>query len=190
MSRGAQWTSARVFRLLRRTLLSVLGVQVALAAAMTLIDSYRRRGKKPKPFPVTPPRTVSVGAGEVTTYTFGQDLFDDMIAAIEGARKQVLFETYIWKGDEVGERFKQALINAAGRGVDVYVIYDTFANLVVSPAFKHFPPTVRVLRYPVYNAGLRFWRLSRYGRDHRKILVVDESVGFVGGYNIGSAYAT
>lgn len=190
MSRGAQWTSARLFRLLRRTLLSIIGVQVALAAAMTLIDSYRRRGKKPKPFPVTPPQTVPLGAGEVTTYTFGQDLFDDMITAIESARKQVLLETYIWKGDEVGERFKQALIVAAGRGVDVYVIYDTFANLVVSPAFKHFPPTVKVLRYPIYNAGLRFWRLSHYGRDHRKILVVDESVGFVGGYNIGSAYAT
>jgi cardiolipin synthase len=49
---------------------------------------------------------------------------------------------------------------------------------------------VRVLRYPVYNAGLRFFDLRRYGRDHRKILVVDDEVAFVGGYNIGSAYAT
>ncbi len=44
-----------------------------------------------------------------------------------------------------------------------------------------------MLRYPVYAAGLRFWDLRRYGRDHRKILVVDEEVGFVGGYNLGSA---
>ena len=40
-----------------------------------------------------------------------------MLAAIEGARRQILFETYIWKGDEVGERFKAALAAAADRGV-------------------------------------------------------------------------
>ncbi len=49
---------------------------------------------------------------------------------------------------------------------------------------------MRVLRYPVYSAGLRFFDLRRYGRDHRKILVVDDEVAFVGGYNIGTAYAT
>src|SRR5262249_38255224 len=63
-------------------------------------------------------------------------------------------------------------------------------NLVVSPRFLQFPPNLRVLRYPVYAAGLRFYDLRRYGRDHRKILVVDDKVGFVGGYNIGTAYAS
>ena len=182
----------RLLRLLRRVLLGILGLQLAIAIGMSLVDSYRRRGKKPKPFPVTPPRTVTVGEGrgEVTTYTYGQHLFDDMIAAIEAAERQVLFETYIWKGDEVGERFKRALADAAARGVEVYCIYDSFANLVVSPRFKRFPSSMKVLPYPVYNAGWRFFDLRRYGRDHRKILVVDEAVGFVGGYNIGSAYAT
>ena len=47
-----------------------------------------------------------------------------------------------------------------------------------------------MLRYPIYTAGLRFFDLRRYGRDHRKILVVDDEVGFVGGYNIGTPYAT
>lgn len=182
----------RLLRLLRRVLLGILGLQLAIAIGMSLVDSYRRRGKKPKPFPVTPPRTVKVGegGGEVTTYTYGQHLFDDMIAAIEAAERQVLFETYIWKGDEVGERFKRALADAAERGVEVYCIYDSFANLVVSPRFKRFPSSMKVLPYPVYNAGWRFFDLRRYGRDHRKILVVDEAVAFVGGYNIGSAYAT
>ncbi len=180
----------RAWRILRRAALAVLGVQVVVAVAMSLVDSYRRRGKKPKPFPTTPPHTVTIGEGTVTTYTFGQDLYDDMLAAIRGARRQILLETYIWKGDETGAEFKQALIEAADRGVDVHIIYDGFANLVVSPAFKHFPAAVKVLRYPVYTAGLRFWDLRRYGRDHRKILVVDEEVGFVGGYNIGTPYAT
>lgn len=175
---------------LRRTVLAVFGIQLAVAIGMSLVDSYRRRGKKPKPFPVTPPRTVPIGDGTVTTYTFGRDLFDDMLAAIDGAKRQILFETYIWKGDEIGERFKAALSAAADRGVEVYCIYDGFANLVVSPLFKQFPPNMKVLRYPVYAAGWRFFDLSRYGRDHRKILVVDDDEGFVGGYNIGSAYET
>lgn len=180
----------RLITVLRRTLLTVVGVQLALAIVMTLVDSYRRRGKRPKPFPVTPPRGVPVGDGTVTTYTYGRDLYDAMLTAIAGAQRQILFETYIWKGDEVGERFKTALAAAADRGVEVYCIYDSFANLVVSPRFKRFPRNMKVLRYPAYPAGLRFFDLRRYGRDHRKILVVDDTVGFVGGYNIGSAYVT
>ncbi|WP_367891522.1 phosphatidylserine/phosphatidylglycerophosphate/cardiolipin synthase family protein [Nocardioides sp. Arc9.136] len=180
----------RLLRYLRVTLMTVVGVQLALAVGMSLVDSYRRRGKRPKPFPVTPPSPVPVGEGEVTVYTYGKDLYEAMLAAIEGAERQVLFETYIWKGDAVGERFKQALVDAAARGVDVYCIYDGFANLVVSPRFKRFPPSLKVLRYPVYGAGWRFFDLRRYGRDHRKVLVVDDAVGFVGGYNVGAAYET
>jgi cardiolipin synthase len=170
--------------------MAVFGVQLLLALVLTLVDSYRRRGKRPKPFPTTPPAEVGIGDGTVTTYTYGQDLYDDMLDAIEGAQEQILFESYIWKGDEMGQRFKRALSEAAGRGVEVYAIYDGFANLVVSPTFKRFGPRLRVLEYPIYNAGWRFFDLRRYGRDHRKILVVDDRIGFVGGYNVGSAYAT
>ncbi|MFT4081421.1 MAG: phospholipase D-like domain-containing protein [Nocardioides sp.] len=181
---------AGLMRWLRRILLVVFGVPVLLAIGMSLVDSYRRRGKKAKPFPVTPPHRSAVGDGTLTTYTFGQDLYDDMLAAIGRAQHQIFFETYIWKGDEIGQRFKNALSEAADRGVEVYCIYDSFANLVVPPQFKRFPREMLVLRYPVYPAGWRFFDLSRYGRDHRKILVVDDDVAFVGGYNIGSAYAT
>ena len=190
MSSRRHSTSDRLLVLLRRTLLTIFGVQLALALGLTLVDSYRRRGKKPKAFPVSPPHPVQVGEGTITTYTFGKDLYADMLAAIHGAKKQILFETFIWKGDQVGEQFKSELIAAAARGVDVYVIFDAFANLVVRRRFKKFPPGIKVLSYPVFPAGWRFYDLRRYGRDHRKVLVVDDEVGFVGGYNIGSAYAT
>jgi cardiolipin synthase A/B len=175
---------------LRGAVLGVFGLQVALAVTLTLVDSYRRRGKKPKPFAVTEPREIMIGSGTVTSYTYGRDLFEDMLAAIAGAEHQVLLESYIWKHDAVGERFKRALYDAADRGVEVYAIFDEFANLVVSPRFKQFGPPVKVLKYPIYNAGLRFFDLRRYGRDHRKILVVDDEVAFVGGYNIGAAFAS
>ena len=182
--------SGHLGSIVKRSLLTVFCVQLIVAFTLTLVDSYRRRGKKPKPFPTTLPREVAIGEGTVTPYTYGQHLYDDMLEAIEGAQQQILFESYIWKGDEVGERFKRALSDAAGRGVEVYAIYDGFANLVVNSAFKRFAPRMRVLEYPIYNAGWRFFDLRRYGRDHRKILVVDDRVGFVGGYNIGTPYAT
>jgi cardiolipin synthase len=180
----------RVLTLVRRSLVGVLGVQLLVAACLTLVDSYRRRGRKPRSFTTGEPTRAAVGTGSVTTYTFGADLFADMLAAIGAAEHRILFESYIWKGDDVGSRFKRALTDAADRGVKVYAIYDGFANLVVSPRFKRFPPSMRVLEYPAYGAGWRFFDLRRYGRDHRKLLVVDDQVAFVGGYNIGSAYET
>jgi cardiolipin synthase len=180
----------QIWPLVRRALLTLLGVQIVLALSLTLVDSWRRRGKKPQPFDTLPPQHVDIGSGTVTTYTFGQDLYDDMLDAIANARQMVLFESYIWKGDQTGERFKEALTAAADRGVEVYAIYDAFANMVVDPRFKRFPAVLRVLRFPIYNAGWRFFDLRRYGRDHRKVLVVDDEVAFVGGYNIGTPYAT
>jgi cardiolipin synthase len=184
------WSVEGATGLLKRALLAFFGVPFAVALVMTVVDSYRRRGKKPRPFPTEPPGDVQIGDGGVRTYTYGQHLYDDMLDAIAGAKDQILFESYIWKGDEVGERFKRALTEAAARGVEVFAIYDGFANIVVSPRFKRFGPRLRVLEYPAYSAGWRFFDIRRYGRDHRKILVVDDRVGFVGGYNVGSAYAT
>lgn len=190
-SRADLWSLGGPVRaIVKRAVLAFFGVPLLVAVVMTLVDSYRRRGKKPKPFPVNPPGEVQIGEGSVRTYTYGQDLYDDMLDAIASAQHQILFESYIWKGDEVGERFKRALHEAAARGVEVYAIYDGFANLVVSRRFKQFGPRLRVLEYPVYAAGWRFFDIRRYGRDHRKILVVDDRVGFVGGYNVGTAYAT
>ncbi len=142
-------------------------------------------------FPITEPVPTDIGTGNLaTTFTYGADLFDDMLAAIDGASSRILFETYIWKGDAVGKEFKQALIRAADRGVEVYVIFDGFANLVVSPQFLHMPEPIKSLRYPIFNAGMLLPSVRRFGRDHRKILVVDNGVGYVGGYNIGTDYRT
>ncbi|HEX4685884.1 MAG TPA: phosphatidylserine/phosphatidylglycerophosphate/cardiolipin synthase family protein [Nocardioides sp.] len=188
---GSRSDVDRWLPLVRRVVLAIVAAPFLMAIGMTLVDSYRRRGKhRAVSFPTAPPSTVPVGEGDVTSYSFGTDLYEDMIAAIDGAQRQVLLETYIWKGDDVGLRFKAAVEAAAARGVEVFVIYDAFANLVVSPRFKRFRQPIKVLRYPVYAAGWRPFDLRRYGRDHRKILVVDDTIGFVGGYNIGDAYAT
>ncbi|MCA0437042.1 MAG: phosphatidylserine/phosphatidylglycerophosphate/cardiolipin synthase family protein [Actinobacteria bacterium] len=165
--------------------------QIGAAATVIAVDAVRkRRTEPPGEFPRTPPSTADVAGSAVTTYTYGADLYADMLAAIRGAKRVIFFETFIWKGDEVGAEFKTALIEAAARGVHVYVVYDAFANLVVDPRFYRFPDTLHVLRFPAFRAGMLMLQPRYFGRDHRKILVVDTEVGFVGGYNIGSLYAT
>jgi cardiolipin synthase A/B len=166
--------------------------QLTLAAGVIAVDAIRKKrdeGDDPS-VPADDPLHAQVGEDRVTTYTYGRALYDDMLAAIDGAQDCVYLASYIWKGDEVGQEFKDAVVRAAKRGVLVCVVFDGFANLVVPRRFQRFPEPVHVLRFPVMRPGLPLLDLRRTGRDHRKILVVDGRVGFVGGYNIGELYST
>ena len=58
----------------------------------------------------------------MTVYTYGEDLYYDMLGAIRQAKEEIFFETFIWKSDAIGQSFKRALIEAADRGVEVYVV--------------------------------------------------------------------
>lgn len=174
-----------------RAAVAFVAVPATAAAALVVTDAVRRRTHPiPGRFPRPEPRSATVADTDVTVYSFGDDLYQDMLAAIRGAQRRILLETYIWKGDELGQEFKDALVEAADRGVDVYLVYDGFANLVVPRSFYRFPAHLHVLRFPVLRPGLLLLNVRRSGRDHRKILVVDDETAFVGGYNIGSLYAT
>ena len=163
--------------------------QVGVILALTVVDRRRRSARQHVGFPTSPPQSVTADETEVTVYTKGLDLYEDMLAAIAGAQHTVLFETYIWKSDRTGERFKRALTAAAERGVDVHIVYDWFANLVVPQRFFDLDPRLNVLRHRPWT-GLRGFPIRAPGLNHRKVLVVDGEVGFLGGYNIGSMYAT
>ncbi|MBA8793225.1 cardiolipin synthase [Friedmanniella endophytica] len=177
-----------VRKIVRRTLLAVGAVQGATLAGLYLVDHRRKKNRAPAVFPRVPPRSTTAGGSEVTLYTYGEDVYADMLGAIRQAKRQIFFETYIWKSDAVGQAFKQALIEAADRGVEVYVSWDEFANLVVPRSFYRFGPKVMCKPHPLVGNWLRFPRSS--GRNHRKLMVVDDDVAFVGGYNVGSLYAT
>lgn len=179
---------AILWRTFQGWLFSALAISAALMGTSRVRTLLRGR-EVVRPFPRLAPLRTDVGRGDrATVYMAGDWLYADMLRAIEQAEHRILFETYIIKSDETGRRFKDALVAAAERGVDVRVIYDGFANLVVDPRFLRFPRPVKVLRYPVFNAGWQVFNRRRWGRDHRKILVVDDRVGFVGGYNIGALY--
>jgi cardiolipin synthase A/B len=174
--------------ILKRLVQAVVAVQGATLLALFIVDHRRKKLRKPATFPRLPPRSVTAGGSEVTVYTYGEDLYRDMLHAISQAKSQIFFESFIWKADAVGQAFKDALIDAANRGVKVYVVFDEFANLVVPRSFFVFPKNIAVRRHPLIVSGFRFPRNT--GRDHRKLLVVDDVAAFLGGYNIGSLYAT
>ncbi len=165
----------------------LLAAQLAAAGALVTFTGVKRRSRRPYRFPTAPVEAVSTGQDKVSVFTFGQDLYTRMLADIESATATVYFETFIWKSDEIGDRFRRALVDAADRGVEVYAIWDEFANLVVDPRFFHRLPGVHVRPHPLITPGLP--SLRNLGRDHRKLLIVDSRVAYIGGYNIGSTYA-
>ena len=179
-----------VLRLLKRSLLVLFALQFGVIAVLMTIDWFRKRYRDQGGFPRTRQSPTMIGDDEVQIYTYGEDLYAAMLDAIRNAKQQVLLETFIWKGDRVGRQFKHELLRAAQRGVEVYVIFDSFANLVVPRNFKQFPPTLHVLKFRTFPPPWRMLDPRSYGRDHRKILVVDGKTAFVGGYNIGAPYAT
>ena len=177
-----------------RIFLRVSGItfllQIFTVLVLQVVSIRRRRKHHRVVFDHPHLGEVSVGDNRLQIYDYGQDLFEDMLAAINEAKESIYLETYIWKGDEVGQKFKAVLERKAAEGVEVYVIFDRFANLVVPKEFKKFSSDVHVL---MYQSICRPWEVldpRRFALDHRKLLVVDGKVGFIGGYNLGSLYAT
>ncbi len=169
----------------------VMALQVAVAAVLAITDAIKKKDRvKRFGFPHPGSFDATVDDTVTTLYTRGENLYRDMLEAIRGARHQILFETYLWKSDEVGREFRDALNDAAARGVDVYVIVDWFGNLVVPRSFYRFHPDVHVFHFPPVRLSLLLSPLRAAGLTHRKLMVVDNEFAFIGGYNIGSLYAT
>ena len=178
-----------------RELLILLAIIFAAQVMLTLVLIAARKFKRSEPddgsYPrITLPPTEDQGHC-FQLYMSGERLFPAMLEAIEAATTSIYLETFIWKGDTLGQRFRDALERKAKEGVQVYVIYDSFANLVVSRRFfRAFSSAIHILAYPAFPNPLRIFDLRVWAREHRKLLVVDHTVAFVGGYNIGDLYHT
>jgi cardiolipin synthase len=132
-------------------------------------------------FPVT-------GGNSVTLYHDGHAAFDAMLAAIDAAEHHVHIQFFIFRNDESGQRFINALCACASRNVEVRLLYDSVGSYKLSRRL------LRQLRQaggkaasflPIINP---LYRLRVNLRNHRKIVVVDGKVGFTGGFNIGDEY--
>ena len=114
----------------------------------------------------------------------GDEAFSALIAAIEGARNSVSLETYIFADGNPGEAVRDALIRASRRGVSVRVMIDGLGSSSLDEGF--FDP----VRAPggevrIFNP-LTLRRLPV--RNHRKLLVVDQTLAITGGFNVAPEY--
>ncbi len=180
-----------LLRLVGKVILGLLTLQVLTAAVLLVIAALGKRRKHEVSFPHQPFEEVQVGENSLKLYAYGRDLFDAMLEAIDAAQESIYLETYIWKDDAVGKEFQERLARKAEEAVAVYVIFDSFGNLVVPRTFKSsFHPAIHVLEYRAIRRPWQMLDPRRYALDHRKLLIVDGITSFIGGYNLGALYAT
>lgn len=153
-----------------------------------------------KPLPVisavhSPDFSQAVGAllgasfldgNRITTLSNGDEIFPAMLAAIRSARHTITFETYVFRPGQTAREFTAALAERARAGVEVKVILDAVGS-VGSGEFQSLLRKAGVqleIYHPVW--APEFWRLNY--RTHRKLLVVDGKVGFIGGAGIADEW--
>lgn len=118
----------------------------------------------------------------------GEEAYPAMLEAIDNARSSIHLATYIFDPDQIGQQFRTALTAAVARGVDVRVLVDALGERY------SWPPVHQMLK----ESGIRYARflpfsLAGWGffvnlRNHRKLLVVDNSIAFTGGMNISDRH--
>jgi len=118
----------------------------------------------------------------------GEITFSEMLANINNAKEHIHMEYFVIKDSHIGRKFQQALIEKAKEGLEVRFIYDAVGSFRLKKDFLN----------PLRDAGVQveiflpvtlpFLGSRLNYRNHRKILVVDGKVGFVGGINIGDEY--
>jgi cardiolipin synthase A/B len=114
--------------------------------------------------------------------------FERMLQAIEGAAAYVLLEMYLVESGIIAGRFMDALGRAARRGVRVCVVFDGFGTLGLAASYRRVLLDAGVELRTFNPLSLRA-RLQNFLRDHRKLLLVDGKIAFVGGVGLTDEFA-
>lgn len=133
-------------------------------------------------------RRPLLGHNAITPLHNGEQAYPRMLTAIAAARDSVWLSTYIFDNDIVGEQFVAALAAAKARGVQVRVLIDDTGERYSWPRIGR---RLKVADIPFARFNpLRLWppALHLNLRNHRKLLLIDGSVGFTGGMNIGARH--
>jgi cardiolipin synthase A/B len=115
----------------------------------------------------------------------GLEYFPELIAQFDAARREIHLETYIFEDDATGRAIAQALARAARRGVATHVMVDGFGSQGLDRALVS-EMTDAGVEFLVYRRQISPWTLrrTRLRRLHRKIVLIDDRIAFVGGINI------
>jgi len=119
----------------------------------------------------------------------GREAYPEMLAAIDGAQTTADLETYTLQADRIGRTFQRALKRAVERGVQVRLLYDSLGSLGLPGSYiqELVAAGVSVAVYHPLVLLRPSWAINR--RNHRKILLVDGRVAFMGGINITDDYS-
>lgn len=118
----------------------------------------------------------------------GKNTFDALFEAIETAEKYIIVQFYIFRSDDIGSELKDRLIQKAKEGVEVYVLFDDYGSSGLSSAFVSELREAGAQVKSFMDFGEDMNRFQLNFRNHRKIVVVDGKVGFIGGLNVGDEY--
>ena len=133
------------------------------------------------------PLPFTVG-NEVKLLIDGQQTYQEMLLAIREAKEYILLQSYIIHNDRIGNEFKQALITKAQQGVRVNLLYDKIGSHKLS---RNYLQSLRNHGIRVCGFGSTRRKGNRFQinfRNHRKILIIDGQIAFMGGLNIGDEY--
>ncbi len=133
-----------------------------------------------------------VSGNKVTLLLDGDATYAAMLSAIGTARDHVHMESYIVEDDNVGRRFADALMSKAREGLSVSLIYDAVGALGTSAEYfeRLRDAGVALLEFNPLNPLEAKAGWSPDSRDHRKLLVVDGTIAFLGGVNISGVYSS
>ena len=125
---------------------------------------------------------------QVTIYTDGEKLFRQMFDEIAAAKKSIHIEFYTIYNDQIGNQLRTLLERKAAEGVEVRVLYDSWGSMGVRQSFYDGlrERGGHATQFLLTHNNLFDFRLNY--RDHRKIVVLDGKIGYVGGFNVGDQY--
>ena len=118
----------------------------------------------------------------------GKQTYDAIVEAIQTAQDYILFQFYIINDDEAGRRFLQAMIEKASQGVRVYILYDEIGSRLMTKSFQNQCRRNGIEISSFNSTQGKYNRFQLNFRNHRKVVVIDGRIGFVGGLNIGDEY--
>ncbi len=133
-------------------------------------------------------KAIFTEQNRVAVYTNGHDTFAAIKEAIRQATDSIHLESYIIEDDKIGNEIKDLLIQKAQEGVEVRVIYDDVGSWSLSKKYVNDLRNEGVEIYPFAKVRILKVNTKLNYRNHRKILVIDGSVGFLGGINIADRY--
>lgn len=125
---------------------------------------------------------------EVEVITHGSRKFEQLLQDIKEAKHHIHMQYFLFANDESGRKIKEALMKRASEGIEVRFLYDNVANIKVSSRFYNSMRTAGVQVVSFMNVSMPWFKSRMNYRNHRKVVVIDGHIGYVGGMNVGDHY--